>query len=72
MNITTFPKLIVIKYNHDQNTYDMFHYKENDFSAESYHKIKQFLDQYSLKEPRNDLIWQKIKIPIKSTRLRKK
>lgn len=63
MNITTFPKLLAINYNYEEQTYDIFQYKESDFSANSYLKIKEFLDQYALKEPRNDLLFTKIKIP---------
>jgi hypothetical protein len=27
MNITSFPKLLVVKYNYEENTYDIFQYK---------------------------------------------
>jgi hypothetical protein len=63
MNINTFPKLLAVNYNYEEQTFDIFQYKETDFSANSYLKIKEFLDQYALKEPRNDLLFTKIKIP---------
>lgn len=63
MNISTFPKLLAINYNYEEQTYDIFTYKESDFSANSYLKIKEFLDQYALEEPRNDQLFTKIKIP---------
>ena len=43
MNITTFPRLIVVKYNYEEYTYDIFHYKSSDFSIGSFQKIKDFL-----------------------------
>lgn len=40
MNITTFPKLLAIVFNYEQRIYDIFQYKDTDFSAASYLKIK--------------------------------
>jgi hypothetical protein len=63
MNITAFPKLLAVSFNYEEQTYDIFPYKESDFSANSYLKIKEFLDQHALKQPRNDQLFNKITIP---------
>lgn len=48
MNITSFPKLLVVKYNYEEFVYDIFQYKANDFLVKDFHAIKTFLDGFAL------------------------
>lgn len=63
MNITAFPKLLVVKYNYQEFLYDIFHYKANDFLPKDFHAIKAFLEQHALPEPRNDYLFHNIRMP---------
>ena len=43
LNITSFPALIVLKYNFELNTHELHKYSGKDFSEDSYEDIKAFL-----------------------------
>ena len=49
LNITSFPALIVLKYNFEENIHEMYRYPSRELSLDKYDEIKAFLEPLALK-----------------------
>ena len=60
--VKNYPTLAVLKFNYETKTNEVFYFEPELLgdAEQSYQQIKSFLDQYSLKNPRNDLIFHKL------------
>ena len=62
LNITTFPTLVVLKYNFEEEINEMYRYPGKELDTDHYEEIKTFLEALALKEPRNDILYHKMKM----------
>lgn len=56
----------MIKYNFATGEHVVEKYPSTDFSSNKYEDIKSFLEPLSLVEPRNDILFHKMRMPTRS------
>ena len=63
LNITSFPTLMVLKYNFADEINEIYKYPGNELTTDNYEDIKAFLEPLALREQRNDVLYHKMKAP---------